>query len=664
MKSPRPATELARSSLLARQINKDWWWTSLFLIVFSMALSCFKAETPLQRLDLMFYDTLLALGTSTPALSSKEKQTALIIIDDYSLEKMGYWPWRRNEYARVLDYLQQAKAVGIDIMFQDINPLFPQDDSFLSYSIQQHGRVALASTINAEKTQLQPPIPSLAQAAAALGYINIYPDSDGVVRNILLFSEVNQEPVQHLTLAMLEAAGDTQIASRALLNPIGPNRLIPFIGPAGSFDTYSFYDVISGAVSPDVFKDRYVLIGAWSSGLGDYYPTPMSSSNQTSMSGVEILANILESTVHNQWIWTPSSLICALLSALPVLFICYVLRILPPSGALIGTLIVLLWLFLGNWLLLHAFKIWIPPSAAIISTLLAYPVWYWRSQETVIQYVNKELAEMRQQSPALSQALRSKSNTNSLPERLAHLHKAIELLREAQQRREETLRFISHDMRAPQNSILALIKMQRNQELHLDLESILNKVENYSQTTLELVDDFMDLARVEAMELQFETLCLNDVVAEVCDEAWVRAKAKQSQIIFHEPDHTIWAPIAPKLFKRALSNLIDNSLKYSPAGTTVRCHLQQLNHTVRITIQDQGWGIPAQDLPFIFQAFKRVHSTRQDDPKGSGLGLTFVHTVITRHFGQIQVSSVEGQGTTFTIDIPGETAAPEENHYA
>lgn len=655
MPSSRPATELARSSLLAKQINKDWWWTSLFLILLSLTLSFFKAETPLYRLDSMFYDSLLTIGMK-PVSVPKHERPALVIIDDYSIEKMGYWPWRRNEYARALDYLHQAKAVGIDIIFQDLNPLFPQDDAFLSYSIKQHGRVALASTIHTAPSRLQPPIASLATAAAALGYINIYPDSDGVVRHILLYTEINQEPAQHFTLAVLEAAGDKALASQALLNPIGPNRLIPFIGPAGSFDTYSFYDVVSGAINPEVFKDRYVLIGAWSSGLGDYYPTPMSSSHQTSMSGVEILANVLESTLQNKWIWSPSAWICALLSALPVFFICYVLRSLPPSGAILGTVIVLLWIFLGSWFLLHAFKIWVPPAAAIIGTILAYPIWYWRSQETVIKYVNKELAEMRQQDPALSQAIQSKPSTNSLPERLAHLHKAIELLRQAQQRREETLRFISHDMRAPQNSILSLVKMQRNHELDLDLDSILTKVESYSKTTLELVDDFIDLARVEAMELHFETLCLNDILAEVCDEAWIRAKAKNCRVVFNEPDQTLWAPVAPKLFKRALSNLVDNGIKYSSPGTTVQCDLQQDQQRIRITIQDQGWGIPAQDLPTIFQAFKRAHTTRHDGPQGSGLGLTFVYTVITRHFGEIHVNSLEGKGTTFIIDIPSETA--------
>ena len=481
------------------------------------------------------------------------------------------------------------------------------------------------------------------------------------MRSSLLFASTNDELTPHFTLAMLAAAGEKDLLDTLQQDKPKESKLIPFLGPAGSFETYSFFDVLNGSVDPSVFKDRYVIIGAWSSGLGDYYPTPLSSHSQTSMSGVEILANVLENALNNNWIRTPSVLISALLSALPVFFMCYVLRSLPPRRAVLGTLAVLLWIFIASWFLLHVLHIWAPPSAAILGTLLAYPIWYWRSQETVIRYVNKELSVMSKQDPTLNQAIQSSPNTNSLPERLAHLHKAIELLREAQQRREETLRFISHDMRAPQNSILSLIKMLRNNELHLDLDAILDQVENYSKSTLELVNDFMDLARVEAMEVSFESTCLNDVLAEICDEAWIRARAKHINVQFHEPEQTVWASIAPSLFKRALANLIDNSIKYSLANTTVICKLLLIDNTVTITIQDQGWGIPAKALPTIFQPFKRAHTSRSDDPSGSGLGLAFVHTVITRHFGKITVASTEYIGTTFTIEIPAE--AENTNSY-
>lgn len=67
---------------------------------------------------------------------------------------------------------------------------------------------------------------------------------------------------------------------------------------------------------------------------------------------------------------------------------------------------------------------------------------------------------------------------------------------------------------------------------------------------------------------------------------------------------------------------------------------------------DQGWGIPADALPTIFQVFKRAHAEQQDAPSGSGLGLAFVHAVIVRHFGDISVDSEVSVGTTFTVHLP------------
>src|SRR5699024_11988229 len=91
----------------------------------------------------------------------------------------------------------------------------------------------------------------------------------------------------------------------------------------------------------NTFKDKYVLIGAWSSGLGDFYPTPFSSTENTSMPGVEILANATNNLLHNQWIHKPPNWIKILANILPVIFICLSLRQLSPRYAFFGTSLVI-----------------------------------------------------------------------------------------------------------------------------------------------------------------------------------------------------------------------------------------------------------------------------------------------------------------------------------
>lgn len=644
-------SSLSRAALLAKQIKRNWWWVTVCLVLLSATLSLYREELSIKRLDLTFYD--LQSELKLPSSKYPQPKTALVIIDDESIARVGYWPWRRAEYVKALAYLGQAKAVGIDIFFHDYNPAYSQDDAYLAYAIESHGRVVLPSVIDSTTSYF--PIKELAQAAAGIGYINVPPDSDGVVRRTQLYSDTATDTPLHFSLAMLQAGGDSKRVKQILSEEAEKSKLlIPFRGPAGTFDTYSFADVAQGKISPSTFENRYVLIGAWSSGLGDFYPTPLSSDELTSMSGVEILANTLENTLDNHWIRTIPSWLNILLSILPILFICVVLRHLRPRRAIVSTTLVMIVVFIGNWLLLNIFTIWVPPTASLIGIVLAYPVWYWRSQETVLRHINSELSEMSAQDPALHQLLEEGSPTNqySLPERLSHLHKAIELFRKAQQQREETLRFISHDMRSPQNSILALIKMKRNNELHLNDEKLLEQVEHYADTTLALVDDFIDLARVEAMELVFEPTPLNDILVTICDDAWVRAQAKSIKVIFDEPEQGAWVSAAPQLLKRALANLIDNAIKYSSANTSITCLVSQSAHSVIIKIQDQGWGMPAEALDSIFQPFKRIDNQQENAPTGSGLGLAFVHAVVLRHFGEIHVESQLHVGTTFTISLP------------
>lgn len=110
MENPIPPASTSRSALLAGHIKRDWWWVTVCLVIFCTLLSLFRDELSLQRLDLTIYD----FQSSTAPTLAKPSQTSLIIIDDKSLDKIGYWPWRRVEYARALDFLGQAKAVGFE----------------------------------------------------------------------------------------------------------------------------------------------------------------------------------------------------------------------------------------------------------------------------------------------------------------------------------------------------------------------------------------------------------------------------------------------------------------------------------------------------------------------------------------------------------------------
>src|SRR5690625_4566770 len=608
------------STPFAHQIKRDNTWVTLWLVLFVALLSFYASSLPLERLDNVIYDFQQKLQPDF--INHKEPPIALVIIDDLSLDELGHWPWRRKVYADLLQRLGEAKVVGIDLLFTNLNPAYPGDDALLAEAIEQYGNVILPIYISKEGRLIEPTKPLL-DAAAGLGFINIHPDADGVVRHIKLYQDVEQpldERMSHQHWAKymvaqfiytLEVMTDYGSQHETLGPHYNKPHLTPFAGPFGSFPTYSFAKVLSGEYPPSTFKDKYILIGAWSSGLGDYYPTPFSSSENTSMSGVEILANATNNLLKNHWFHKAPAWVQALANLLPVLFICIGLRQLSPRVAFFGTSIVVITLFVGNWVLLHVFQLWIPIGSALIGSIIAYPLWYWRSQETVLRYVDKQLSDLRQHNPGLSQALDISEVELTLPARLNHLYKAIELLREAEQRRVETLNFISHDMRAPQNSILALVEVERQQAkqrtkqlantqaalratadpvIEAEREQFFKRLEHYAANTLNLVDDFIDLARVESSAFELRPLILNELANQAIDDVWAIATKKDITLRYDEPDKTVWVQGHNSFLLRVLTNLLDNAIKYRPEHTTIFCSLTTQKDNAIILIQDQVCG--------------------------------------------------------------------------
>ena len=115
-----------------------------------------------------------------------------------------------------------------------------------------------------------------------------------------------------------------------------------------------------------------------------------------------------------------------------------------------------------------------------------------------------------------------------------------------------------------------------------------------------------------------------------------------------------WVRGEGNLIERALTNLLSNAIKYSPEQRTVQLKVTQGVGEFRVCVNDQGYGIPEQDLPRLFDRFQRVHRKETEAERGAGLGLAFVDAVVKRHGGRIEVHSEVGVGTTFTIHFPVE----------
>jgi len=742
----------------------------------------------LGRADQLIYDRALTL-LERPA----SKDVLIITIDDEAIDSLGRWPWPRSLHAKLLERLQDAKAVGLNIVFSETDADRADEDQLLANAIRQHGRVVLPIVLNSTKDASRAilPIASLAEAAKDLGYINIDVDDDGVLRRTTWKAGTDALPWHHFALSMLNVGGDATKVDDFLKHiPTGSDTLIPYAGKPGHFRKVSYLSVLRGEVPAHAIKDKYVLIGTWATGLGNVFPSPVSH-HVSGISGVEVVANMLHAAKQNIIFTTAAPWQTALTSALAVLLLCLTLPKLSPRQAIFFSLFLIALLLASTVLLLHVSGLWIPPGAAIIGIIVSYPLWSWRSQEAALRYMSRELKQLRVEYPPLldigmlpdnhrtarsldqqiadlnytlayarqlrrfvaegldgipdvtmvidtsgrvryrnraaiayflhlgirpprvgeeflpaldqaiplpnsrnaihsaldvdSQELIIRSNTNrasstarpltidvrdraeqDLLIRISHTRTAtgtyagtvlnisdVSAIRRAERQREKMMQFISHDMRSPQNSILALIELNR-QKAHDEssVDMALTRIEHFANQTLDLVDDFIQLTRAESMHIAHERVDLVAIVHELADDFW--AITQPCGVTLYVESST---PIAlscgdSPLIRRAISNLIENAIKYSPENTTIHIRIAAKNNTWCIEVEDHGYGISVEEQQHLFEPFFRTKSVRSSNTTGSGLGLAFVYTVAQRHGGNVNVYSELGIGSRFTFCLP------------
>lgn len=224
----------------------------------------------------------------------------------------------------------------------------------------------------------------------------------------------------------------------------------------------------------------------------------------------------------------------------------------------------------------------------------------------------------------------------------------ISSVQQVQRQREEALRFLSHDMRAPQSAILTLLELERL-EPGAD-PRVLERIEAHARRALALAEDFVQLARAQSDAFETALVDLADVLIDAADRHWDQARALSVEILTETPPAPSWCRADRELLTRAVGNLIDNALKYGPRGGQVRCRLVREGERHVITVIDQGPGVAPEDRPDLFDPFKRLG--REARTRGAGLGLAFVQAVVARHRGRARVGGDAGAGAEFRIELP------------
>lgn len=170
----------------------------------------------------------------------------------------------------------------------------------------------------------------------------------------------------------------------------------------------------------------------------------------------------------------------------------------------------------------------------------------------------------------------------------------------------------------------------------------------------QLVDNLLLIARLEAPDFQLDRRAVNfgALVEQIILDVSDLAETRQIGLDLNLQPGLPQIQGDPVQLRQMLINLLDNALKYTPAGGTVAVSLSQIDTMLSCRIRDTGEGIPEDDLPFIFEKLFRAQRTSSRTVEGSGLGLALVQQIVQAHDGDLNVRSELGVGSTFTVELP------------
>jgi PAS domain S-box-containing protein len=254
--------------------------------------------------------------------------------------------------------------------------------------------------------------------------------------------------------------------------------------------------------------------------------------------------------------------------------------------------------------------------------------------ETVLQQANEEL-ELKVQ------------------ERTAELQQLNEQLKELNDLKSRVVSMVCHEFRNPLNNISLSVSYLARYTEQLSAQQKMQYLEDIQanvERMVHMIDDILVIGKVEAKKIEVQPTPLN--LVEFCQSlvAELRLTAPQHSIDVKTPVQSIWAQLDEQLLRSILTNILINSVRYSPPESKVQFEVFTQQNQIVFQVKDQGIGIPLEDIPHLFEPFHRGRNV--SNIPGTGLGLSVVKKFVDLLQGRIEVSSQIASGTTFVVRLP------------
>lgn len=394
--------------------------------------------------------------------------------------------------------------------------------------------------------------------------------------------------------------------------------------PKGTFPIYTFEDVVSKKVPTDAFADKIVIVGTdLGKSTDDYVLTPYDRS-VTGMTTAEVQANQFQTLIDNNSPVRAPNWLNILITILTSILTVYVTLALKPGkglailgGTLFGLAVLAIFFFVG-------FDLWFDLAHPFLAIFLCY---YFFIPYRLIKE-NRRSWEYYQKHKLLSEVEQLKTNFISM---------------------------MSHDLKTPIARITGMTEVIYKDPVQLSphQREALDTIRHSSDDLLKFINAILQYGSIESQGVQLhkQSKDINALVAEVVKKHQFLANVKKIKII-QELEPMFPTSVDPELMKQVFSNLLENAIKYSPDESTVHIRTREDGDNLIIEFQDQGMGIPQEDLPNIFMKFFRTHNAKTTTIKGSGLGLYLAQYFVELHKGKITVDSSQDKGSKFTVELP------------
>lgn len=239
------------------------------------------------------------------------------------------------------------------------------------------------------------------------------------------------------------------------------------------------------------------------------------------------------------------------------------------------------------------------------------------------------------------------------------VHRDVTREREVDKMKSELVSTVSHELRTPLSSVLGFTELLLNKQLKPEKqERYLKTIYKEAKRLTNLINDFLDLQRMESgsQVYRMEKLSMSEMIIETAEK--FRTQTMHPIAFIDDASDVVFEGDRERL-AQVLTNVIGNAIKFTPLGGNVTVSLTNDSKNLHISVQDEGIGIPSEDIPKLFSKFQRIDNSSRRKIGGTGLGLAICQEIIKKHDGNIWIESQEGVGTSVHFELPLLTETPE-----